>query len=394
MKKRVLSLFACAVFLIFAFSACQKNPKEDFEELMDKVSSLEEIGFTTSVSLDMSTSLFTSEESTDTDIYGGYDTLYPEEEDDSLSSEEMYELFGEKVKMVFDITGTSSKANEQLTASVNMELSGDKPENNISTKITDVIVDKDVAYINFAAIFDLMMRLEGIEGINYGDYFPSDYVYYTLGTGESLWNSENVSYNGADSKIMLLTAGTEGGSSPAADIMESEVAQNIKRIIESKLTESAYSSGDNEASLTIDKGLLISMISAVLEDMDNNRDLYVDAYIDMMWNSTKETLEMYGATQEEIDQTYQELQATKEQFKFIIPIVKTMFDEMDKETIPDFLFKLTVKELAQSEYGIDAQLSFGDMFDMSLESVSSHAQVAKAEIPEGALPYEALSGAM
>lgn len=394
MKKRLLLLLLCAALLVFAFSACRKNPKEDFENLVDKFAALEEISFTTSVNLDMSTSLFTSEDSTNTDLYGDDTTLYTDTDDDSLSSQEMYDLFGEKVTVVFDVAGTASKANEQLTASANMELTGDKPENNISTKITDVIVDGDVAYVNFATIFDLMMKLEGIDGIKYSDYFPSDYVYYTLGTGGSLWNAEGVSAVETGGKIVKLTAGTDDSTTGGAESSESQIAEKIKNIVDAKLTQSAYSSGKNEASLTVDKALLLEIISALLEDMNTNRDLYIDAYIDMVWNSTKETLEMYGATQEEMDQAYQELEATKDQLRLLIPVLKTMYEEMDKETIPDFLFKMTVKEMSQSEYGVDVELKFGDMFNMSMESVSQQTEVAKVTVPENAIPYEAMSGLM
>ncbi len=247
MKKRLVSVFLCALMLISAVVGCGKKPaptpaptaKDLFFEAAASLKDVKESKYTASI--DMKIPADASKDFAQAGILGDISNLK------------------------LDISGSSSPENKQLAADISATISGSKGETKF--KLTDFLADDQKVYINFHTIFDFMMSMQGgSSAVQYSSLFKSDYFGTSLEelsslTGQAIPNS---SYPIKPESIPKCTA----------------LLSRVSGVLKNSLKEESFAANGDTYTLTMKTPDIIDIAKAVVKDIDANAGEYADAMIE------------------------------------------------------------------------------------------------------------------
>lgn len=359
-RKRIIASVLCIAMLVCVLSGCGNNKaKEDFKALWKKAFSLTEMAVNGELNAELKAEYDHDE---------GYELDITDSIKD-ISANIKYEA-------------TVSLKNKQINTNTDFDISAGEGKS-LNGKLTDILIDNDTLYMNFRQVFDIMLE-EGIEGFDYDSLFSSDYVYLPLSEGTNLWKARTTVEENDNTDIF---------AEALKDMPNAlKVIMKIRSISDNRLKGRLFTSGLNKANLTLNKNILLTIITDIINDADSNRELYGDAFIEVAWAAEKQKLEDEGASEMEIMANYNMLKSSREQIQKMIPVVKTVFKELDKSKIPDFELNCGIKEVTENEFAFEFEFVIGDVVKLEYSGSMKETAPARVNPPEGAMPYSDIAG--
>ena len=359
-KRRLIAAVLCITLLACMLSGCGNNKaKEDFKALWKKAFSLTEMAVKGEINAELNAE-YDPDEGYELDIT------------DSIRD----------ISANIKLDGTVSLKNKQINADADFNISAGEGKSLIG-KLTDILIDDNILYMNFRQVFDILLE-EGIEGFDYDSLFSSDYVYLPLSEGTNLWKARTTVEENENTDIF---------AEALKDMPNTlKVIMKIRSISDSRLKGRLFTSGLNKANLTLNKNILLTIITDIINDADSNRELYADALVEVAWAAEKQKLEDEGASEMEIMANYNTLKASGEQIQKMIPVVKTVFKELDKSQIPDFELNCGIKEVADNEFAFEAGLVVEDVIKLEYSGSVKETAPERVTPLEGAMPYSDIAG--